>query len=288
MEGSKRVSAKTPAVAEQIALLIAYEIFSEASKRYFGGTLTGKFVAGCGMGKSGGTQALAAPMNGAAFLGIDANPETIKQRVKSGYCDVMVNDLDEALRILKNAVRTREATSVGLVGNCADVIPAMAKRGAVPDLLVDQTTAHTSSAAQTEGLLELERLGSKVFGWPDSPGTRVPRENTAKIGDAFAEFIRPRLAQGFAAIYCTGSTGQTADIRRIDLVIVELFPQDEPLARWTGLVQKRTRFQNPPARAYWLSREQRTQLNEAIVELAARGEFESGITVDEYHFNSVP
>jgi urocanate hydratase len=227
-------------------------------------------------------------MNGAAFLGIDANPEKIKQRVKSGYCDVMVNDLDEALRILKNAVRKRQATSVGLVGNCADLIPAMAKRGVVPDLLVDQTTAHTSSAAQTEGVLELERLGSKVFTWRESPSRPFPSENTAKIGDAFAEFIWPKLAQGFAAIYCTGSTVQTADIRRIDLVILELFPQDEALARWTGLVQKRTRFQNPPARAYWLSREQRTQLNEAIVDLTARGELKSPVTLDEYRFYSMP
>ena len=90
----------------------------------------------------GGAQPLAATLNGAAFLGIDVDPERIKRRVKTGYCDVMVNDLDEALRILKNAVRKREATSVGLVGNCADVIPELARRGVVPDLLTDQTSAH--------------------------------------------------------------------------------------------------------------------------------------------------
>ena len=94
------------------------------------------------MGGMGGAQPLAATLNGAAFLGIDVDPERIKRRVKTGYCDVMVNDLDEALRILKNAVRKREATSVGLVGNCADVIPELARRGVVPDLLTDQTSAH--------------------------------------------------------------------------------------------------------------------------------------------------
>src|ERR1700722_13161709 len=119
-----------------------YETFAAAARKHFGGSLAGKLVASGGMGGMGGAQPLAATMNGAAFLGIDVDPERIKRRVKSGYCDVMVNSLDEALRILKNAVRQGEATSVGLVGNCADLIPEMAKRGVVPDLLTDQTSAH--------------------------------------------------------------------------------------------------------------------------------------------------
>src|SRR5246500_462648 len=119
-----------------------YETFAAAAQKHFGGSLSGKLVASGGMGGMGGAQPLAATLNGAAFLGIDVDPERIKRRVKTGYCDVMVNDLDEALRILKNAVRKREATSVGLVGNCADVIPTLARRGIVPDLLTDQTSAH--------------------------------------------------------------------------------------------------------------------------------------------------
>src|ERR1700693_4276121 len=119
-----------------------YETFAAAAKKHFGGELAGKLVVTGGMGGMGGAQPLAATMNGAAFLGIDVDPERIKRRVKAGYCDVMVNDLDESLRILKNAVRKREATSVGLVGNCADVIPELARRGVVPDLLTDQTSAH--------------------------------------------------------------------------------------------------------------------------------------------------
>ena len=119
-----------------------YETFAAAARKHFGGDLAGKLVVSGGMGGMGGAQPLAATLNGAAFLGIDVDPERIKRRVKTGYCDVMVNDLDEALRILKNAVRKREATSVGLVGNCADVIPELARRGVVPDLLTDQTSAH--------------------------------------------------------------------------------------------------------------------------------------------------
>src|SRR6266446_3977969 len=119
-----------------------YETFAAAAKKHFGGDLAGKLVVTGGMGGMGGAQPLAATMNGAAFLGIDVDPERIKRRVKAGYCDVMVTSLDEALRILKNAVRKREATSGGLDGNCADLIPELAKRGVVPDLLTDQTSAH--------------------------------------------------------------------------------------------------------------------------------------------------
>src|SRR6201987_4715217 len=118
------------------------ETFAAAGKKHFAGDLKGKLVVSGGIGGMGGAQPLAATMNGAAFLGIDVDPERIKRRVKTGYCDVMVTSIDEALRILKNAVRKGEATSVGLVGNCADLIPELAKRGVVPDLLTDQTSAH--------------------------------------------------------------------------------------------------------------------------------------------------
>src|ERR1700726_2238966 len=119
-----------------------YETFAAVAKKHFEGDLAGKLVVTGGMGGMGGAQPLAATMNGAAFLGIDVDPERIKRRVKTGYCDVMVSNLDEALRILKNAVRKHEAVSVGLVGNCADIIPDLAQRGVVPVVLTDQTSAH--------------------------------------------------------------------------------------------------------------------------------------------------
>src|SRR5947209_15483931 len=119
-----------------------FETFSAAADKHFGGSLEGKLVVSGGMGGMGGAQPLAATMAGAAFLGIDVDAERIKKRLKTGYCDFMVNTLDEALRILKNAVRTKEAVSVGLVCNCADVLPELAARGVKPDLLTDQTSAH--------------------------------------------------------------------------------------------------------------------------------------------------
>src|SRR3979411_3311533 len=119
-----------------------FETFSAAGDKHFGGDLSGKLIVSGGMGGMGGAQPLAATMTGATFLGIDVDPERIKKRIKSGYCDFMVNTLDEALRILKNAVRKKENVSVGLVGNCADIIPAYAALGVSHDILIDQTSAH--------------------------------------------------------------------------------------------------------------------------------------------------
>src|ERR1700756_4901631 len=119
-----------------------FETFSAAGEKHFGGDLAGKLIVSGGMGGMGGAQPLAAIMAGACFLGIDVNPERIKKRLKTGYCDFMVNTLDEALRILKNSIRKKEPISVGLGGNCADIIPELAERGVVPDILTDQTSAH--------------------------------------------------------------------------------------------------------------------------------------------------
>src|SRR5262245_17672969 len=172
-----------------------FETFAAAAEQHFGGDLSGKLVVSGGMGGMGGAQPLAATMAGAAFLGIDVDAERIKKRLKTGYCDFMVNHLDEALRILKNAVRKKEAVSVGLLGNCADVIPDLAERGVVPDILTDQTSAHDplngyvpngmtleqalelrrrdpqaytersldSIARHVEGMLRLQKMGSVTF-----------------------------------------------------------------------------------------------------------------------------
>ena len=119
-----------------------FETLSAAGEKHFAGDLAGKLIVSGGMGGMGGAQPLAATMTGACFLGIDVDAERIKKRLKTGYCDFMVNNLDEALRILKNAIRKKEAVSVGLVGNCADIIPELAERGVLPDILTDQTSAH--------------------------------------------------------------------------------------------------------------------------------------------------
>ncbi len=144
-----------------------YETFAAAGEKHFGGDLSGKLIVSGGMGGMGGAQPLAATMTGAAFLGIDVDPERIKKRLKTGYCDFLVTTLDEALRILKNAVRKKENISVGLVGNCADIIPELAERGVVPDILTDQTSAHdplngyVPNGMTLEAALELRQTRSE-------------------------------------------------------------------------------------------------------------------------------
>ncbi len=146
-----------------------FETFAAAGEKHFAGDLAGKLIVSGGMGGMGGAQPLAATMNGAAFLGIDVDPERIKKRLKTGYCDFMVTTLDEALRILKNAVRKKENVSVGLVGNCADIIPELAERGVVPDILTDQTSAHdplngyVPNGMALEAALELRQRDPKAY-----------------------------------------------------------------------------------------------------------------------------
>src|SRR2546429_4914744 len=146
-----------------------FETFSAAGEKHFGGDLAGKLIVSGGMGGMGGAQPLAATMAGAAFLGIDVDPDRIKKRLRTGYCDFMVTTLDEALRILKNAVRKKENISVGLVGNCADIVPELAERGAVPDILTDQTSAHdplngyVPNGMTLEQALELRKRDPKAY-----------------------------------------------------------------------------------------------------------------------------
>src|SRR5438445_5064408 len=129
-------------IGSQGILQGTYETFAAAGRKHFGADLSGKLVVSGGLGGMGGAQPLAATLNGGAFLGVEVDGEKIKRRIRTGYCDICVNDLDEAVRILKNSIRQKQAVSVGLVGNSAEVIPELARRGIVPDLLTDQTSAH--------------------------------------------------------------------------------------------------------------------------------------------------
>ncbi len=297
-----------------------YETFAAAGRKHFGGDLAGKLVASGGMGGMGGAQPLAATLNGAAFLGIDADPERIKRRVKTGYCDVMVNDLDEALRILKNAVRKREATSVGLIGNCADLIPELARRGVVPDLLTDQTSAHDpiggyipqglsieqaaalrkadpesyrkrsleSIAKHVEGMLALQKLGSVTFDYGNNIRTFAFEQGVKNAYDFpgfVPAYIRPLFCEGRGPFRWVALSGEASDIHRTDKLVLEMFPRDEILCRWIALAQKRVRFQGLPARVCWLGYGQREKFGLALNDLVARGELKAPIVIGRDHLD---
>jgi urocanate hydratase len=297
-----------------------YETFAAAAQQHFGGTLAGKLVVTGGMGGMGGAQPLAATMNGAAFLGIDVDPERIKKRLKTGYCDVMVTSLDEALRILKNAVRKGEATSVGLVGNCADVIPELAKRGVVPDLLTDQTSAHDpiggyvpngmsleaalalrkkdpaeykkrSLAAMAEhvrGMLALQKLGSVTFDYGNNIRTFAFQQG---VSDAYnfpgfvPAYIRPLFCEGKGPFRWAALSGEPSDIAHTDKLVLEMFPEHEHLRRWITLAQKRVKFQGLPSRICWLGYGERDKFGLALNALVAKGELKAPVVIGRDHLD---
>jgi urocanate hydratase len=297
-----------------------YETFAAAARQHFGGSLSGKLVVTGGMGGMGGAQPLAATMNGAAFLGIDVDPERIKRRVKTGYCDVMVTSLDEALRILKNAVRKGEATSVGLVGNCADLIPELAKRGVVPDILTDQTSAHDpiggyvpngmtlaeavelrkkdaaeyrkrSVAAMGEhvrGMLELQKLGAVTFDYGNNIRTfafEAGVKNAYGFPGFVPAYIRPLFCEGKGPFRWAALSGEASDIARTDQLVLEMFPENEHLKRWITMAQKKVKFQGLPSRICWLGYGERDKFGLALNDLVAKGELKAPIVIGRDHLD---
>ncbi len=297
-----------------------YETFAAAARKHFTTDLSGKLLVSGGMGGMGGAQPLAATMNGAAFLGVEVDPERIKRRLKSGYCDIMVNDLDEALRILKNAVRKKEAVSVGLVGNCADVIPELARRGVVPDVLTDQTSAHDplngyipsgcsvdqaaelrgrdpeeykkraldSIARHVRGMLDLQKMGSVTFDYGNNIRT-MAYENGVKDAYNFPGFveayIRPLFCEGRGPFRWVALSGEASDIHRTDELVLELFPGNEILNRWIRLAQKGVKFQGLPARICWLGYGERAEFGLRINELVAKGEIQAPVVIGRDHLD---
>ena len=307
-------------IGSQGILQGTYETFAAAGRKHFGGDLSGKLVVSGGMGGMGGAQPLAATLNGAAFLGIDVDPERIKRRVKSGYCDVMVNDLDEALRILKNSVRKGEPASVGLVGNCADVIPELARRGIVPDILTDQTSAHDpifgyvpqgislddaaalrksdpegykqrsldSMARHVEGMLMLQKMGAITFDYGNNIRTFAFNHGVKEAYNFpgfVPAYIRPLFCEGRGPFRWAALSGEPSDIHRTDQLVLEMFPHDEILSRWIKLAQKRVKFQGLPARICWLGYSERDRFGLALNDLVAKGELKGPIVIGRDHLD---
>jgi urocanate hydratase len=297
-----------------------FETFSAAGEKHFGGELQGKLIVSGGMGGMGGAQPLAATMTGAAFLGIDVDPERIKKRLKTGYCDFMVNTLDEALRILKNAVRKKENVSVGLVGNCADIIPELAERGVVPDILTDQTSAHdplngyvpngmtleaalalrTSDpkayqeksldaiARHVEGMLRLQKMGAVTFDYGNNVRTFAFQRGVKNAYDFpgfVPAYIRPLFCEGRGPFRWVALSGEPADIHTTDELVLELFPDNRILKRWIDLARKRIKFQGLPARICWLGYGERAQFGLAINELVKKGKIKAPVVIGRDHLD---
>jgi urocanate hydratase len=305
-------------IASQGIIQGTYETFASLARKHFGrGDLTGKIVVSGGMGGMGGAQPLAATMAGAAFLGIDVDPQRIERRLKSGYCDQMTSSLEEALEILKR----REAISVGLVGNCADVLPELVRRGFVPDVLTDQTSAHdplngyvpngitldealalrTSDpeeyvrrATQSMGthvaaMLELQKRGAVTFDYGNNIRTYAKKagvENAFDIPGFVPEYIRPLFCEGRGPFRWVALSGDPEDIYRTDRLALQMFPHDETLARWIPMARQRIQFQGLPARICWLGYGERAEFGLAMNRLVRTGELKAPIVIGRDHLDT--
>ncbi len=298
-----------------------FETFAEAGRKHFGGSLEGKLVVTGGLGGMGGAQPLAATMNGALFLGIDVDPSRIEKRLKSGYCDKIAQSLDEALKMIEQARKDRKAISVGLVGNCADVLPELVKRGIVPDILTDQTSAHDalngyvpngmaldqalalrtknpdeyidksmqSMAVHVEAMLALQKKGAVTFDYGNNIRAQAKKagvENAFDIPGFVPEYIRPLFCEGKGPFRWVALSGDPQDIARTDQLALELFPKNQTLARWMKLAKERIQFQGLPARICWFGYGERAEFGLAMNELVKRGEIKAPIVIGRDHLDA--
>jgi urocanate hydratase len=299
-----------------------YETFAACARRHFGGSLAGRLVVTAGLGGMGGAQPLAATMNGAAFLGVDVDPARIERRLKTGYIDHLTRDLDEALRLVLDAKAQRRALSVGLVGNAAEVMPELVKRGIVPDVLTDQTSAHDtlngyvpiargtdedlaalrrsdpdtylrraleSIGLHVRALLEMQRRGAVTFDYGNNLRAQAV---TAGVADAFEipgfvpEYIRPLFCEGRGPFRWVALSGDPEDIYRTDQAVLETFPDDAALGRWIRLAREKVHFQGLPARICWLGYGERMRLGLRFNAMVRSGELKAPIVIGRDHLDA--
>jgi urocanate hydratase len=308
-------------IGSQGILQGTYETFGAVARRHFAGSLAGRTVLTAGLGGMGGAQPLAATMHGAAVLAVEVDESRIDKRLATGYCDRKTASLDEALEWVGRAAASRTALSVGLVGNAADVLPALAMRGWVPDVLTDQTSAHDTlngyvpagiTLAEAEALrrsdpadyiaratmsivqhvramLALQRRGAVTFDYGNNIRTVA---FDAGVSDAFAfpsfvpEYVRPLFCAGKGPFRWVALSGDPADIHRSDELALELFPHDEHLRRWIRLAREKVHFQGLPARICWLGQGERAKFGVALNDLVAAGALSAPIAIGRDHLDT--
>ena len=298
-----------------------YETFAAAGRRHFRGELQGKLVVSGGLGGMGGAQPLAATMNGACFLGVEVDPARIEKRLATGYCDRIARTLDEALGWLDQARERGAALSVGLVGNCADVLPEMVRRSLVPDILTDQTSAHDplngyiprgmslaeaaslrrsdpdeyvrrtmeSIAVHVRAMLDLKQLGAVTFDYGNNIRAQAKQagvDNAFDIPGFVPEYIRPQFCEGRGPFRWVALSGDPRDIYETDALATELFPENEAMSRWLRLARESIQFQGLPARICWLGYGERARFGVAINRLVRTGRIQAPIVIGRDHLDA--
>jgi urocanate hydratase len=298
-----------------------YETFGSVARRHFGGSLAGRFVLTAGLGGMGGAQPLAATMTGAAILAVEVDEARIDKRLATGYCDRKTASIDEAIGWIEEARAAKSPLSVGLVGNAADVLPQLAARGVVPDVLTDQTSAHdmlngyipagmplnealalreadpgryielstASLVVHVQAMLELQRMGAIAFDYGNNIRTVALDAGVANAFDIpgfVPEYIRPLFCEGKGPFRWVALSGDPGDIARTDDLVLDLFPEDEHLRRWITLARERIAFQGLPARICWLGQGERAKFGVALNDLVASGELSAPIVIGRDHLDT--
>ncbi len=298
-----------------------FETFAACAKKHFNGNLEGKLIVSSGLGGMGGAQPLAATMNGAAFLGIEVNPERIEKRIKTGYCDIKSNNLQHALDILFDAKVKKKAISVAYEGNAATVLDELVKRDVIPDILTDQTSAHDllngyipenltieeaeklrkNSPAEyinrsketivkhVNAMLTLQKRGAVVFEYGNNLRKQAELagvKNAFDIPGFVQEYIRPMFCEGRGPFRWVALSGNPNDIYETDKLVLKLFPKDKTLERWIKLASTKVRFQGLPARVCWLGYGERAEFGCAINELVKKGKLSAPIVIGRDHLDT--
>jgi urocanate hydratase len=298
-----------------------YETFVEMGRQHYAGDLTGRWILTAGLGGMGGAQPLAATMAGASCLAIECQPSRIDFRLRTGYVDVQAKDLDDALAIIDRACRERTPVSVALLGNAAEILPEIVRRGVRPDCVTDQTSAHDpvngylpkgwtvadweakretqpravaeaakrSMAEHVRAMLDLHRMGVPTVDYGNNIRQVALDEGVA---DAFdfpgfvPAYIRPLFCRGIGPFRWVALSGDPEDIYRTDAKVKELLPENKPLHRWLDMARERIRFQGLPARICWVGLGDRHRLGLAFNEMVGSGELKAPVVIGRDHLDS--
>jgi urocanate hydratase len=298
-----------------------YETFAEMGRQHYGGDLSGKWILTAGLGGMGGAQPLAATMAGASMLAIECQPSRIERRLQTGYLDKSVATLDDALALIAQATKSRNAVSVGLCGNAAEILPELLRSGVRPDAVTDQTSAHDlingylpegwtvaeweqrrqadpsavaeaaakSVAKHVRVMLAFARQGVPTFDYGNNI-RQVAKDQG--VNDAFSfpgfvpAYVRPLFCKGIGPFRWVALSGDADDIYRTDAAVKELFPDNAHLHRWLDLAKQRIAFQGLPARICWLGLGERHRAGLKFNEMVAKGQLKAPIVIGRDHLDS--
>ena len=299
-----------------------YETLAELAKQHFSGSLAGTLTLTGGLGGMGGAQPLAVTMNEGVNITVEIDQHRINRRLDTGYLDMAVKNLDEALDHAFTAKKDKKSLSIGLLGNCADIFPEFVKRNIIPDIVTDQTSAHDelngyfphdisfkesnelrdrdpekyielsyrSMGIQCQAMLDLQKMGSIVFDYGNN--LRGQAQANSGIKNAFnfpgfvPAYIRPLFCEGKGPFRWVALSGNPEDIYKTDAKVLELFPNDLALKRWITMAQKKVKFQGLPSRICWLGYRERNLFGEAINDMVASGELSAPIVIGRDHLDS--